>query len=69
MQLHPHLTAILAAEHVNDMRRQGARSRRARAARRARRGALAPQAPVTGARPLRYGYQDVAVTPCLVHTK
>lgn len=38
MQMHPYITALLAAEHVKDMRAQGARGRRARAARRARRG-------------------------------
>ncbi len=38
MQVHPYLTALLAAEHVRDMRAQGSRARRARAARRARRG-------------------------------
>jgi hypothetical protein len=38
MQMHPYISALLAAEHVKDMRAQGARGRRARAARRARRG-------------------------------
>ena len=39
MHLHPHLSALLAAEHVKDMRAQGSRARRARAARLARHGA------------------------------
>lgn len=38
MQVHPYISALLAAEHVKDMREQGSRGRRARAARRARRG-------------------------------
>jgi hypothetical protein len=38
MQVHPYISALLAAEHVKDMRAQGSRGRRARAARRARRG-------------------------------
>ena len=43
MQMHPYLSALLAAEHVKDLQAQGSRGRRARAARRARRGAVVAQ--------------------------
>jgi len=46
MQMHPYISALLAAEHVKDMQAQGCRGRRARAARRARRGAVAGPAVV-----------------------
>jgi len=41
MQLHPYMTALLAAEHVRDMQAAATRGRRVREARRARRGVIA----------------------------
>ena len=40
--MHPELIQTVAAEHVRDLRRQAAASRRARLARRTRRGRNAP---------------------------
>lgn len=44
--MHPQLIALVAAEHVKDMRAQTTAARRVREARRARRGPAAPLAAI-----------------------
>lgn len=51
MQMHPYISALIAAEHVKDLQAQGFRARRARAARRARRGVESPANAPVFARP------------------